>query len=132
MTPNLIILLTNSILSSKQAKKKQKIGQNSSIPLGFITKKDPEFRYEVHHQPTHLPRLQRSLYALLTTKWPVWQALDRIQKPPVQEVLRTEEGALDTWSEENLSETTRDIPLEVDGSMVRINGLFHLLLYGIF
>eukprot|EP00434_Breviolum_minutum_P020774 symbB.v1.2.018324.t1/scaffold1458.1/size117527/3 len=38
------------------------------------------------------PSLQLSLYALLTTKWPVWQALDRIQKPPVQEVLRTEEG----------------------------------------
>ncbi|CAK9074889.1 unnamed protein product [Durusdinium trenchii] len=30
------------------------------------------------------PSLQRSLYALLTTRWPFWRALDRNMRPPAQ------------------------------------------------
>ncbi len=66
------------------------------LPLLFTTPTSPLLKGPTFLLATnYYPRLQRSLYALLTTKWPVWHALDRIQKPPVQEVLKTQEGAPD-------------------------------------
>ena len=33
-------------------------------------------------KPTTVPRLQRSLYALLTTRWPLWHSLERLRNAP--------------------------------------------------